>query len=62
MKIEITTEQFQHIQNEIIRLEDEKQANFDKLDGWDFIYYNDRIALYKQILETETIDLSLLNS
>ncbi len=61
MKIEITPEQFNQIQNEIIRLEQELTDNRDKLSGWDFVYYDDTIATLKKILEDEGIDLSQIN-
>ena len=58
MKIKITTEQFNEIQNEVIRLENELADNRDKLSGWDFVYYDDTIATLKAILKAEEIDLS----
>ena len=58
MKIKITTEQFNEIQNEVIRLENEFANNRDEMSGWDCVYYGDTIATLKKILKTEEIDLS----
>ena len=58
MKITITTEQFNEIQNEIIRLEEKFAYERDEMSGWDCVYYSDTIATLKKILETEEIDLS----
>jgi hypothetical protein len=62
MKIEITSEQFNLIQNEIIRLEEEDliQSRIED-DSWWRIYIQDKIATLKQILESEEIDLDQLN-
>ena len=62
MKIEITSEQFNLIQNEIIRLEEEDliQSRIED-DSWWRIYIQDKIATLKQILESEEIDLDKLN-
>ena len=58
MKITITTEQFNEIQNEVIRLENEFADNRDEMSGWDCVYYSDTIATLKEILKNEEIDLS----
>jgi hypothetical protein len=62
MKIEITSEQFNLIQNEIIRLEEEDliQSRIED-DTWWRIAIQDKIATLKQILESEEIDLDKLN-
>jgi hypothetical protein len=62
MKIEITSEQFNLIQNEIIRLEEEDlvQTRIEK-DTLARITIEDKIAALKQILESEEIDLDKLN-
>lgn len=62
MKIEITSEQFNLIQNEIIRLEevDLVQTRIEK-DTWGRIAVEDKIATLKQILESEEIDLDKLS-
>ena len=62
MKIEITSEQFNLIQNEIIRLEEEDliQSRIED-DTWWRIAIQDKIATLKQILENEEIDLDKLN-
>lgn len=60
MKIEITEEQFNSIQNEIIKLEDELNDNRDKMSTWTFIALTDKIEVFKQILADEEIDLDNL--
>jgi hypothetical protein len=62
MKIEITSEQFNLIQNEIIRLEEEDlvQTRIEN-DTWGIIAVEDKIAILKKILESEEIDLNKLN-
>ena len=62
MKIEITEEQFNLIQNEIIRLEEEEllQLRFEK-DTWSIMAVEDKISKLKKILESEEIDLNELN-
>ena len=62
MKIEITSEQFNLIQNEIIRLEEEGliQARIED-DTWWRIAIQDKIATLKEILKNEKIDLDKLN-
>jgi hypothetical protein len=62
MKIEITSEQFNLIQNEIIRLEevDLVQTRIEN-DTWGRIAVEDKIATLKQILTDEEIDLDKLN-
>jgi hypothetical protein len=62
MKIEITSEQFNLIQNEIIRLEEEDLIqSIIEDDTWWRIAIQDKIAQLKQILESEEIDLDKLN-
>lgn len=62
MKIEITSEQFNLVQNEIIRLEEQElvQARIEN-DTWWRIAIQDKIATLKEILKTEVIDLDKLN-
>ena len=62
MKIEITSEQFNLIQNEIIRLEevDLVQSRIEN-DTWWRIAIQDKIATLKEILKSEEIDLDKLN-
>ena len=60
MKIEITTEQFNQIQNEIIRLE-ESLIHFKENEVWSRINTQDKIHTLKKILESEEIDLDELN-
>lgn len=62
MKIEITSEQFNLIQNEIIRLEEEDlvQSRIED-DTWWRIAIEDKIATLKQILVSEEIDLDKLD-
>lgn len=62
MKIEITSEQFNLIQNEIIRLEEEDlvQSRIEN-DTWWRIGIQDKIATLKEILKSEEIDLDKLN-
>lgn len=57
MKIKITEEQYDLIQNEIIRLENEVSDNRDKMNTWSFIAITDKIETLKQILKEEKIDL-----
>lgn len=61
MKIEITSDQFNFIQNEIIRLEEKDlvQAIIEK-DTWLKILIQDKIVLLKEILKNEEIDLDKL--
>jgi hypothetical protein len=62
MKIEITSEQFNLIQNEIIRLEEEDLVQSRiKYDTWWRIAIQDKIATLKEILKSEEIDLDKLN-
>lgn len=57
MELKITSDQYNLIQNEIIRLEEEFQDTRDKLDSWDIQYYQVEIANLKQILKNEYIDI-----
>jgi hypothetical protein len=61
MKLEITKEQFDLIQNEIIRLE-EKDLVQSKIedDSWWRIFTEDKISMLKEILKAEEIDLDKL--
>lgn len=62
MKIEITSEQFNLIQNEIIRLEEEDLVqSMIEDDTWWRIAIQDKIAILKEILKSEEIDLDKLN-
>jgi hypothetical protein len=57
MKLELTIEQYNLIQDEIIRLEEEFKDTRDQLDGWDIQNYQVEIATLKQILHNEYIDI-----
>lgn len=57
MNIKITTEQFNLIQEEIIKLENHMSDNSDKISGWDYGWLRAEIDMLKGILKTETIDL-----
>jgi hypothetical protein len=61
MKLEITKEQFDLIQNEIIRLE-EKDLVQSKIEDntWWRIFIQDKISMLKEILKAEEIDLDKL--
>ena len=62
MKIEITSEQFNLIQNEIIRLEEVDLVQSRIVDDtWWRIAIQDKIATLKEILKSEEIDLDKLN-
>lgn len=62
MKIEITSEQFNLIQNEIIRLEEVDLAlTRIENDTWGRIAIEEKISILKQILTDEEIDLDKLN-
>lgn len=56
MKIEITNDQFNLIQDEIIRLEEEIIKLPDN-DPWGFIFLKEQIDKLKEILKTEEIEL-----
>ena len=58
MKLELTSEQYKLIQNEIIILEDELADNRDKMNGWNILNILGEISLLKEILLSEKIDLS----
>ena len=58
MKLELTSEQYKLIQNEIIILEDELADNRDKMNGWDISNILGEIGILKEILFSEKIDLS----
>jgi hypothetical protein len=60
MKLEITSEQFNLIQDEIIRLENEVSDKRDKMNTWTFIAITDKIEILKEILASEQIDLDKL--
>ena len=57
MKIEITSDQYNQIQEEIIKLEDEFRLNRSTMSGWDLQYYSDTIRILKDICRDEYIDL-----
>ena len=58
MKLELTVEQYNLIQDEIIRLEKEfKDTPPTQLSGWDIQDYEVEIATLKQILHNEYIDI-----
>lgn len=56
MKVEITSEQFNLIQDEIIRLEEEKVL-LPENDPWGYIFLVEQIEKLKEILKTEEIEL-----
>ena len=58
MKLELTSEQYKLIQNEIIILEDELADNRDKMNGWDISNILGEISILKEILFSEKIDLN----
>lgn len=60
MKIEITAEQFNLIQNEIIKLENELADIRDNINTWKRIGRVDEIDKLKLILKNEEIDLDNL--
>lgn len=55
--IEITAEQFNQIQDEIIRLEEHVPFVRESWDTWEFISITERIETLKKILETERIEI-----
>lgn len=59
MKIEITKEQFDLINEEITNLENDKLRLFDSegLTGWEIMHIGDRINMLKEIIRTEYIEL-----
>jgi hypothetical protein len=57
MKLEITTEQYNQIQVEIIKLEDELRDTRDTMTGWDFDWFNTQIFLLKSICKDGYIEL-----
>lgn len=60
MKLEITAEQFNLIQDEIIRLENEISDKGDEMNPWTFIAITEKIQTLKEILASEQIDLDEL--
>lgn len=61
MKLEITKEQFDLIQIEIIKCEEELMGNRDTMSTWEHISLSDYIITLKEILNSEEIDLDRLN-
>ena len=59
MKLEITVDQYNQIQDEIIKLEDEMRDTRDKMNGWDRQYFSDIIALMKDICNKGYITIGL---
>ena len=57
MILEISKEQFDLIQNEIIKLEEEKPFIYERDDAWGIIYIDDRIEELKEIIRTELIEI-----
>ena len=57
MKLEISKEQFDLIQNEIIKLEDSKPAMQESKDSWGWVYLIERIDELKEIIKTEKIEI-----
>jgi len=59
LSIEITKEQFDLINEEITKLENDKLLLFDTdgLTGWEIMYITDRINMFKEIIKTEHIEL-----
>jgi hypothetical protein len=56
MRLELTLEQYNLIQNEVIRLEDSLKTK--EFGGWDSINIEDQIVILKRILENEHINLN----
>lgn len=59
LSIEITKEQFDLINEEITKLENDKLLLFDTdgLTGWEIMHIGDRINMLKEIIRTEHIEL-----
>jgi hypothetical protein len=57
MKIEISTKQFNLIQDEIIKLEEELPFIIESKDKWNTIHTKDRIDYLKEVLEKEEIEI-----
>jgi len=59
MNLEITKDQFDLINEEITKLENDKLKlfNVDSLSGWEIIHIEDRIDLLKNIIRTEIIEI-----
>ena len=57
MKLEISKEQFDLIQNEIIRLEDSKPAMQESKYSWGWVCLIERIDELKEIIKTEKIEI-----
>ena len=60
MQLEITSEQFNLIQDEIIRLEEELYSMDRNDDPWGIINTQRYIDVLKEILETETITIYMI--
>lgn len=60
MRLEISKEQFDSIQTEIIRIEEYLSDNRDTMDTWDFVFESEHLDRLKEILKTEVIDLNQL--
>lgn len=57
MKIKLTKEQCEEIQNELTKLENKIINNRDNFRGWDLVYYDTKIGILQEILKKEEIDL-----
>ncbi len=57
MTIEITSKQYDSIQDEVIRLEEYLSDNFDTIGTWEAGATRDKIAKLKGILEKEEIEI-----
>lgn len=57
MKLEITVEQYNQIQEEIINLEDVVRNTRDTMNGWDYQSFSDKIFLLKNICNKGYITL-----
>jgi len=58
MILEISKEQFNLIQDEIIKLEEElSNLRYDRQDPWGCMYLENQIDYLKEVLETEEFNL-----
>jgi len=57
MELEITKEQFDLIQNEVIRLEEQKPFVLEGGDPWEWMHINERIDDLKLVLNNERVNV-----
>lgn len=57
MELEISTEQFDSINEEITKLEDTLPFLLEKDDNWNYVGTKERIDELKEIIKTETITI-----